>query len=200
LFVADAREKSRIIDFVAVQVKDRQNCAIPNGTQELVDVPRSCQWSCFRFSVSDNGRDNQLGVVERSAAGVRKNVSQLASLVDRAGSLRRAVTTEATWERKLLEECVGPPFVLAFFRIDLGVGPLEVSRTQNARSPSARTGHENHVQGELLDHSIEVNIGEREPRTGTPMAEKPVFNVLGLQRLLQQRISLQVNHAEREVL
>src|SRR5262249_21717348 len=40
LFVADTRQKSRIIDLVAVQVKDGQDRSIPNRIQELADVPR----------------------------------------------------------------------------------------------------------------------------------------------------------------
>ena len=37
--MADARQKSWIVDFVSVQVKDRQDGAIANGTQEFADVP-----------------------------------------------------------------------------------------------------------------------------------------------------------------
>src|SRR5215469_13949604 len=103
-FMADAGQQSRIVNLVAVQVEDGQNRSIPNWTEELVDVPRGCQWSCLRFTVSNYGCDDQLGIVERSAASVGKHVAQLAAFVNRTRSLRRAVTADAAGERKLLEE------------------------------------------------------------------------------------------------
>src|SRR2546426_3564296 len=130
--VADARQQGRVIDLVAVQVKDGQYRSIANGTQELVDVPRSCQRSGFRFTVSNHSSDNQVRVIERSAAGVGKHISQFAAFVDRTGSLWRAVTADATWERKLFEELVQATFVFALFGIDLGVRSLEIPWAQNA--------------------------------------------------------------------
>src|SRR5205085_8775303 len=38
-FVADAGKQSGVIDFVPIQVKDRQHSSVPNWIQELANVP-----------------------------------------------------------------------------------------------------------------------------------------------------------------
>ena len=47
--VADARQKRRVVDLVSVEVEDRQNSAIANRVEELVDVPGGRQRSRFRL-------------------------------------------------------------------------------------------------------------------------------------------------------
>jgi hypothetical protein len=39
LRLRNASEQCRVVNLVAVEVKDRQNCAITNGVQELAGVP-----------------------------------------------------------------------------------------------------------------------------------------------------------------
>src|SRR5580693_2983004 len=158
LLVADAREKSRIINLVAVQVKNGQDRSVSDRVQEFVDVPRSCQRAGFRFTITDDSRDNQVRIVERSPAGVGEHVSQFASFVDRTRSLRRAVTADAARERKLSEELVQATFVFALFRIDLRVGSLKIAWPQDTGRAMSRTGHENHVQVELLDQAVQVDV------------------------------------------
>jgi hypothetical protein len=41
----------------------------------------------------------------------------------------------------------------------------------------ARTTDENHVEILSLDHAVEVNIDEVEPRGGTPMSQEPGLDV-----------------------
>src|SRR5208283_1828053 len=69
-FVRNARQQSWVINLVSIQVQDGENRAVPNGIEELTDVPGSCQWSRFRLSVSDRRSHDQVRVVEGSAAGV----------------------------------------------------------------------------------------------------------------------------------
>src|SRR5262249_29017478 len=45
-----------------------------------------------------------------------------------------------------------------------------------------------------------MNIDESEPRARSPMTQEPVLDVLGLERLLQKRIVLKIDHAKRQVL
>src|SRR3954471_6676634 len=50
------------------------------------------------------------------------------------------------------------------------------------------------------DRTVEMRIDEVQPRRGAPMAEQPRLDVVGLERLGQQRIVQQVDLADREII
>src|SRR5215469_3120372 len=107
---------------------DRQYGPVANRVQELAYVPGSCQRPGLGFAVAYHCGHDQLSIVECCAAGMGKHVAQLASLMNRAGSLRGAVTADASGEGKLLKELVQTYFILALFWINFGVRPLEIAR------------------------------------------------------------------------
>src|SRR5262249_44402088 len=80
--MADTSQQGRVVDLIAVQMKNWEDGAIANGVQELTNVPGSCKRPCFGFPVSDYGRDYQVGIVEGGAAGMGKHIPQLTSFVD----------------------------------------------------------------------------------------------------------------------
>jgi len=45
-------------------------------------VPGGRQGTRFSFSISNDGRDNKVGIVECGATGVREDVSEFASFMD----------------------------------------------------------------------------------------------------------------------
>src|SRR5262249_1812369 len=102
--------------------------------------------------------------------------------------------------RKLFEEFVQPSFILALFRVNLGVCSLKIPWTKDARRAMPWTGHENHVQIEFLDQTVQVNVDEGQAGTSAPVSEHPILDVFRLQRFFQEWIGLQINHAERQVL
>ena len=51
--MANPRQKSWIIDLVAVQIQHRQNGTVPDGIEKLIDVPTSGQWTGFSFAITD---------------------------------------------------------------------------------------------------------------------------------------------------
>ena len=104
LVVRDAREVAGVGDLVAVEMQDRQDRAVARGIQELVAVPARGKRSGLGLAVADDGRDDEVGIVERGAVRVREDVTQLAALVDRAGRLGRDVTRNAAGEAELLEQ------------------------------------------------------------------------------------------------
>ena len=59
-------------DLVAVQVQDRQHGAVACRVQELVRVPAGCQRSRLGLAIADDAGDQQIGVVEGGAVGVRQ--------------------------------------------------------------------------------------------------------------------------------
>src|SRR5271165_2167459 len=164
-------QQSRVINLVSIQMQDRENGAVPNGIEKLADVPGSCKWSRFRFPVADYRSHDQFRVVEGSAASMRKHISQLAAFVDRTGSFRGAMAADAAGKRELLEELAQTFFVFTLFRVNLGVGPFEISGAQDTRRTMARPGHENHVQVVFLDEPVQVNVDECEAGTRSPMSQ-----------------------------
>ncbi len=63
----------------------------------------------------------------------------------------------------------------------------------------ARAGDVDHVEIVLSDHPVEVGVDEVEPRRGSPMAQQPRFDVVLDERLLQQRVVVEIDLADREV-
>ena len=75
IIVGHPARYSGVGDFVAVQMKDRQHRAITRRIQKLVRMPASGQGSRLRFTVSDYATDQQLGVVEGRAVGMRNRIA-----------------------------------------------------------------------------------------------------------------------------
>src|SRR6476469_4743145 len=91
-----------IVNLVAVEIQDGQYGAISNRIEKLVDVPRSSQRTSLGFAITDNSRDNQVGVVEDSTACVRQYVSQFPAVMNRTRGFGSAVAADTTGKRKLL--------------------------------------------------------------------------------------------------
>jgi len=131
---------------------------------------------------------------------VRETVAELAALMDGAGRFRGNVAPDMAGKGKLLEEFLHPFGVLALVRVDLGVGAFEIRRPQHARRAVTRPSHENHVEIMPDDHAVKMNPHERQRRARSPVAKEPVLYVFGLQRFLQQRVILEVDHPHRKVI
>ena len=104
LVVRDAREDGGVRDLVAVEVKDGQDGAVADGIEEFVGVPGGGERAGLGFAVADAAGDDEVGVVEGRAEGVRERVAELAAFVDGAGSFGRAVAADAAGEGEAAEE------------------------------------------------------------------------------------------------
>ncbi len=197
--MADAREDRRVRDLVAIEVQDRQHRAVAYRVDELVGVPRRGKRPGLGLAVSDDAGDDQVGVVERHAIGVRQAVAKLTAFVNGAGRFRRDVAADMAGKGKLLEELLHPLDVRALVRVDLGVRAFEVSRSEHAGRSVARARHEEDVEIVSDDQSVQVHPDKRECRTGAPVSEQPMLDVVRLQRFAQQRVVFQVDHPYRQV-
>ena len=130
-----------------------------------------------------------------------RTVAQFAAFVDRAGRFRRAVAADAAGEGELLEELAQAVFVFALVGIDLGVGAFEIAvgRARRARRGRGRRGRSCRGRTCLIS-AVEVDLDEALAGVGAPVAEQAVLDVLGLERLAQQGIVVQVDHAGAEVI
>src|SRR5678816_4388717 len=120
--------------------------------------------------------------------------------MNRAGRLWRTVAPDAAGKRELFEKLPKPSLFFALFRIDLGISTFQVHGGKNTRCTVARAGQEDHVEVVLLDQPIEVNVCERQTRACSPMPKEPVFHVLRLERLFEQWVLLEIDHAEGQVI
>src|SRR4029450_8412321 len=82
LLMADTGENAGIGDLVAIEMKDRQNRSVRRCVEEFVGMPARRQRSSFRFAVTNNACDNQIGIVERSSVGMRERIAELAAFVN----------------------------------------------------------------------------------------------------------------------
>src|ERR1043166_6369600 len=154
--MTDARQQRGIINFVAVEIKNRQHRAIALWTEKLVDVPGGREWSSLRLPVADYGRDNQIRIIKGRAAGVRQDIAELAAFMNRSGRFRRAVTADAARKREVFKEVQQPFFVQPLLVINLGIRSFEIDRTEHAGRTVTRSGHENHVEIVQFNDSIQV--------------------------------------------
>ena len=197
--MADAGENAGIGNLVAVQVEDRQNHPVGRRVQELVGMPARCQRSSLRFAVADDTGNDQIGVVEGRSVGMRKGVAEFAAFVNRTGRLRRNVARNAAREGELGEQALQPFFIGRNVRINLAVSALEVGVRDQAGPAMPRAGDIDHVEVVLLDHPVQVNVDEVQAWRRSPVAEKPRLDVILCEGLLEQRVVVEINLADRQV-
>ena len=195
----NAGEDCRVADFEAVEVQDWQNRAVCHRIQEFVRLPGGRQGTRFGFSVTDDAGDNESRVVECGAEGVAQRISEFAALVDGAGRRRSHMARNAARERKLLKQPFHPGFVLADVGIDFAVAALEIGVRDQRRPPVAGTGDVDHVEVMQSDRPVQMDVNEILPRRCSPMPDHQRFDMRQRERLAQQRIRVEVDLTDREV-
>ncbi len=85
------------------------------------------------------------------------------------------------------------------WRIDLAVGPLQVSVGHQPRAAMTRASHIDRVQIATADLAIHVRVDQVQSRSGAPVAQQSRLDVLRQQWLAQQRVVEQVDLADRQV-
>ena len=113
-----------------------------------------------------------------------ERVTQLAAFVNRSRRRRRNMAGNSSGKGELFEQLFQPGFVLRDVRINLAPGAFEVDVTHNRRSPVARAG----------------DVDEVLAWRCTPMGDHQRLHVLQLQRLLQQRIVIEVYLAHGHII
>ena len=78
-------------------------------------MPARRQRSGLRLAVADDAGDDQIGIVEGRAVGMREGIAEFAAFMDRARRLRRDVARDAAGERELREEALHALFVGEMF-------------------------------------------------------------------------------------
>ena len=71
-------------------------------------MPRGGERPGLRLAVADHAGDDEVGVVERRAVGMRQAVAELAALVDRARGLRRDMRADVAGKENCLKNFCMP--------------------------------------------------------------------------------------------
>ena len=195
----DPGQHGRVGDLVPVQVQDRQHRAVACRVQELVRMPARRERAGLGLAVADHAQREQVRVVEHRSIRVQQRVAELAALVDRAGRLGRDVARDPARERELAEQPPQPLLVAGDVRIDLAVGAVEIGARHQAGSAVARAGDVDRAQLARPDRPVHVGVDEVEPRGRAPMSEQPRLDVLGPERLAQQRVVEQIDLPDRQI-
>src|SRR5664279_873047 len=104
VFVARPCLNRRSGDFVAVEVQNRKDCAVPDRLEEVDRLPASFERASLGFSVTDHAGNDQIGIVESGAEGVNQRVAKLAALMHGIRDVRSAMAGHAAWRRELPKE------------------------------------------------------------------------------------------------
>ncbi len=197
--VGDPGQHRRVGDLVPVEVQDRQHGPVLGRVEELVRVPAGGQRPGLRLAVTDHADRDQAGVVEHRAVRVRQRIPEFPALMDRAGCLRRGMARDPAGEGELAEQPGQPGLVPGDARVQLGVGAFQIGVGHDAGPAVPGPGHVDDVQVPVTDHPVEVGVDQVQAGRGPPVTQQARLDVLGPQRLAQQRVAHQVDLAHREI-
>jgi hypothetical protein len=141
------------------------------------------------------GPDCRTRLQTRAAASTRArrpHGSTRASRARRGSGSRRG-------NERLAAQSPQPLLIAGDVRVDLAVGAIKICARHQAGAAVARAGHEDRAQPACPDRPVHVRIDEVEPRGSAPMSEQPRLDVLGAERLAQERVVEQVDLAHRKV-
>ena len=198
--VRDAGQHRRVGDLVAVERQDGQHRAVGHRVEELVGVPAGRQRPGFGLAVTDHAGHHQIRVVQGGAVGVHEGVAELTALVDGSRRLGRDVAGNAAGEGELPEQFAQAFGVLLDAGVHLAVGAFEIGVGDQPGTTVTRPGHVDDVGVAVADDPVQVGVDEIESGGGAPMPQQSRFDVVGGQRLGEQRIIQQVDLPDRQVI
>ena len=153
----------------------------------------------LRLAVADDAGDDQIRVVEGGPIRVDQRIAQLSAFMNRARSLGRDVTRNSVRPRELAKEPLQSVAAALDRRIVLGVRPFQIALRHDARPAMAGTDDVHHVEIVLLDQPVEMDIEKVQPRGRAPMPQQTRLDVFEPERGFEQRIVLQIDLPDRQV-
>src|SRR5208282_4876059 len=123
-----------------------------------------------------------------------------AAFMNGAGRFWSDVARYASRKRELLEQLSQTFLGLRDIRIELAVSSLEVCVGDQSGPAMPGACDIDHVEIELLDQAVEMKIDEVLPGRSAPMSKQPRLDVLELKRLVQERIRIQIDLPDRQII
>ena len=109
------------------------------------------------------------------------------------------MTRDTAGKGKLFEEPFHAGFVLGDVWIEFAVSAFEVGVCDDSGSAVTGTGDEDHVEVMHFDEAVQVDVDEVQSGRGTPVAEEARFDVFEFERLFEERIVVEIDLADGEV-
>ena len=192
LVMRNSREDGGVGDLVAVEVEYGQNSTVGGGVQEFVRVPCGSERACFSLAVAYYAGGYHSGVIENRAESVRQRITELAALIDRAGSFRRNVRRYSARERELLEKLLHTLCIAGDVWVNFGVRAFKVGVGHHEVSSVAGAGDVDHIKIILLDNSVEVNVDKVLSGNSTPVTYYLFLDVVSGEGFAEQGVIQQV--------
>jgi hypothetical protein len=102
-------------------------------------------------------------------------------------------------KRELFEELLKPGLILADVGIDVAVCTLEVRVAHDGLTAVSGDGDIYHVEIVFLDLPVQMHIDKVLSWRRPPVSQQHVFHVRERQRPLQQRVVVQINLTDRQI-
>ena len=106
---------------------------------------------------------------------------------------------DAAGKRELFEQFSESSLVLRDLGVDFAVCPFQIRVAHDRGSTMSGAGDVDHVQIEVLNHTIQMHIDKVLSRSGPPMAEQVRLDMRSLQWLVEQWVVVQINLANRQI-
>ena len=130
---------------------------------------------------------------------MREGVAKFAAFVDRARGFWRHVARNPTWKRKLRKQALHSLLVRGDIRVYLAVRSLKVGIGNHSGTAMPGSRDIDHIKVVLFDQAVQMSINEIQARRCSPVSQKPRFDVVLGEGLLQQWIVIEIDLADRQV-
>ena len=163
-------------------------------------MPARGQRAGLGLAITHDASHDEVWVVERRAIGMGQRIAQLATFMNRSRHLGRHVARDALRPGELAKQPMQAVAVAFDGRIVLGVRAFQVAVRHDTRPAMARAHDVDHVQVVVLDEPVQVNVEQVQTRCRAPMAQQARLDVGERESPLQQRVVLQVDLPDRQVI
>ncbi len=190
LLVRQTRFDRRPGNLVAIEVQDRQHGTVPTRVEKVHTFPAAFQRTGFSFPITYDAGHQQVGIVEDSAKGVHQRIAQLSAFMQGVGCVRAAMAGDAAGGGEAAKEAQHALFIGRDVGVHLAISTFQPGAGVHGRAAMAWTGDENRLDAPVANQAIEVHIDKVLPDRRAPVPQQSRLDVLGQQRLAQQRIGL----------
>ena len=126
VFVARSSLNGRSGNFVAVQVQNRKDSAVPHRIEEVDGLPASFERTGLGFSVADDAGDDQIRIIESGSERVNQRIAEFPAFVHGIRDVRSAMAGHAARRRELPEKKPQAVLIWRDLRMNFGIRAFQI--------------------------------------------------------------------------
>ena len=173
-------------------MQDRKHGSVGFRIQELIALPGGGKRACLRLAVAHDTGGYQIRIIEYRSEGMGQGITELAALVDGAGSLGGHMAGDAAGEGELLAQLLQAVHIFSDVGIHLAVGTLQIRICHEEIAAVAGTGYQDHILVIFLNDTVQMYINKILPRDGSPVPHDFFLHMLQGKGLAQKGVVQQV--------